>query len=76
MRLLAPLLLLLPLAFAAEVETEYTVKNECTRKTKRGDKISVHYRGTLLSDGSEFDSSYNRNSPLSFVVGNGQVIKG
>lgn len=26
--------------------------------------------------GSEFDASYNRNQPLSFAVGKGQVIKG
>lgn len=49
---------------------------ECTRKTQRGDTISVHYRGTLAADGSEFDASYNRGQPLSFVVGQGQVIKG
>jgi hypothetical protein len=36
----------------------------------------VHYRGTLESDGSEFDASYNRGQPLSFTVGQGQVIKG
>ena len=33
-------------------------------------------RGTLESDGSEFDASYNRGQPLSFKVGSGQVIKG
>lgn len=33
-------------------------------------------RGTLASDGSEFDASYNRGQPLSFKVGSGQVIKG
>jgi FK506-binding protein 2 len=38
--------------------------------------IHVHYRGTLQSDGSEFDASYNRGQPLSFTVGQGQVIKG
>lgn len=36
----------------------------------------MHYRGTLGSDGSEFDASYNRGQPLSFTVGQGQVIKG
>jgi FK506-binding protein 2 len=46
------------------------------RKTQVGDKVNVHYRGTLESDGSEFDASYNRGSPLSFAVGTGQVIKG
>ena len=43
---------------------------------KPGDKVDVHYRGTLEKDGSEFDASYNRGTPLSFHVGKGQVIKG
>ncbi|KAL9065716.1 MAG: hypothetical protein Q9161_008051 [Pseudevernia consocians] len=74
---LLPLLtLLLPLALAAEVTTEHTVQNTCTRQTQRGDSISVHYRGTLAADGSEFDASYNRGKPLDFTVGKGQVIKG
>lgn len=48
----------------------------CSRKTKSGDSIDVHYRGTLASDGSQFDASYDRGTPLSFVVGTGRVIKG
>ena len=74
---LATIFSLLPfLTLAAEVETEYLVTNTCSRKTLRGDTISVHYRGTLASDGSEFDASYNRGQPLTFTVGRGQVIKG
>lgn len=42
----------------------------------KGDKIAVHYKGTLAADGSEFDASYNRGQPLTFHVGKGQVIKG
>ncbi|KAL8835397.1 MAG: hypothetical protein Q9170_003325 [Blastenia crenularia] len=77
MRFLTLVLLpLLPFALAAEVTTEYTHTNECSRKTQRGDSIQVHYRGTLASDGSEFDASYNRGQPLGFTVGNGMVIKG
>ncbi|KAL8708578.1 MAG: hypothetical protein Q9220_006513 [cf. Caloplaca sp. 1 TL-2023] len=69
----------LPLSILAQqssVTTEYTHTNECARKTKRGDTIEVHYRGTLASDGSEFDASYNRGQPLEFTVGRGMVIKG
>jgi len=37
------------------------------------DTVVAHYRGTLL-DGREFDSSYARNEPTTFPLGN--VIKG
>ncbi|MFC1734539.1 FKBP-type peptidyl-prolyl cis-trans isomerase [Candidatus Hydrogenedentota bacterium] len=42
-------------------------------KPKATDKVTVHYKGTLI-DGAEFDSSYKRGEPASFPL-NG-VIKG
>merc|ERR1712142_882040 len=48
----------------------------CEMKSRKGDKLSMHYTGTLHSDGSQFDSSYDRGDPLSFTLGAGQVIKG
>ena len=38
-----------------------------------GDKVKVHYKGTLI-DGTEFDSSYKRGTPATFPVTG--VIKG
>ena len=45
------------------------------KKAEKGNMVSVHYKGQL-SDGTVFDSSYKRNSPLDFQVGVGQVIAG
>ena len=42
---------------------------------QKGEKVSVHYRGTL-QDGTAFDNSYDRGAPLQFMVGVGQVIPG
>ena len=61
---------------AVEVGIEVTVPVECERKTKNGDNIQVHYRGTLAADGSQFDASYDRGQPLPFKLGAGRVIKG
>lgn len=43
-------------------------------QVQKGDKVNVHYHGRL-NDGTTFDSSEGRE-PLSFIAGEGQVIKG
>lgn len=40
-----------------------------------GDAVLVHYTG-YLDDGSMFDTSHERNEPLSFTIGSGDVIRG
>jgi peptidylprolyl isomerase len=44
-------------------------------KAKKGKNVKVHYRGKL-TDGSVFDSSFERNQPIEFPVGVGHVIAG
>ena len=45
------------------------------RTAEKGKTVSVHYKGQLV-DGTVFDSSYKRNSPIDFALGVGQVIPG
>ena len=48
---------------------------ECDRKVKDGDSVTVHYTGKL-TNGEEFDSSIPRNQAFSFRIGQGMVIQG
>eukprot|EP00894_Picocystis_sp_ML_P001785 jgi/Pico_ML_1/52302/g3029.t1 len=80
MRILVSLLALAG-AMAAEkdvAELQIGIKHKpetCDRKIEKLDKVSIHYTGKLV-DGKVFDSSYKREEPLKFVIGNGAVIQG
>ena len=57
-----------------ETGLQYKVVTAGTGKSPTtGDKVKVHYRGTLI-DGTQFDSSFDRGEPATFGVT--QVISG
>ncbi|KAA0135906.1 MAG: FKBP-type peptidyl-prolyl cis-trans isomerase [Gimesia chilikensis] len=43
------------------------IKSGSGKTPKLDDRVTTHYRGTLI-DGTEFDSSYKRNQPATFPV--------
>jgi peptidylprolyl isomerase len=65
-----------PTAVTTPSGLKYVVVAEGAGETpKQGSLVTVHYTGKLLN-GKKFDSSHDRNQPIDFPVGRGQVIKG
>ena len=57
----------------AELQVETLHKpSECARQARRGDMLSMHYRGSL-DDGSEFDSRYVAGRLLTVPPADGAV---
>merc|ERR1711924_479491 len=59
-----------------------TKKASCANPVKAGDKLTMHYTGTIDpqsatgTKGKKFDSSLDRGTPFTFTLGQGQVIQG
>ncbi|MDL1913364.1 MAG: peptidylprolyl isomerase [Bergeyella sp.] len=45
------------------------------KKVEQGNSVFVHYVGKL-TNGTEFDNSFERGEPIEFTAGKGQVIRG
>ena len=50
--------------------------SEVAAEVVAGQTIRVHYTGVKLSDGEQFDSSWERGEPTEFPIGVGSVITG
>ncbi len=55
-----------------EIEDQITGDGD---EAQAGHTVEVHYTGWLV-DGTQFDSSHDRNQTFSFKLGAGQVIQG
>ena len=63
-------------AISTESGLKYVILKEGDgEKPQSGQTVSVHYSGYLV-DGTKFDSSYDKNKPIEFSLGKGEMIKG
>jgi FKBP-type peptidyl-prolyl cis-trans isomerase FklB len=51
------------------------IKDASGKKASGDDTVEINYRGTLI-DGTQFDSSYEAGSPVTFRLSDGHVIAG
>jgi peptidylprolyl isomerase len=62
-------------AAPAKLETKEIIKGTGA-EAKAGESVTVNYVGVLYNGGKEFDASWKRSEPFTFMLGKGQVIPG
>ena len=60
---------------ANKIQFEVIKPGDALNYPKKGDSVAMHYTASL-EDGVVFDNSYNRSHPITFILGEGQVIPG
>ncbi|KAJ3103579.1 hypothetical protein HDU97_009999 [Phlyctochytrium planicorne] len=65
-----------PVSADAEGLKKRIVKEGSGDPIPKDSQVTVNYTGYIWPDGPKFDSSYDRQRPLKFKVGRGEVIKG
>jgi FKBP-type peptidyl-prolyl cis-trans isomerase len=55
----------------------YIIENSgADPKPSEGSKMTIHYRGTFLADGKQFEASYDRGQPMDFNYKINRMIPG
>ncbi|RWS19293.1 hypothetical protein B4U80_08386 [Leptotrombidium deliense] len=57
------------------VEVHTLKQGDGSKFPNTGQTVVIHYTGTF-QDGTRFDSSRDRGTPLKFKIGKGEIIKG
>jgi FK506-binding protein 2 len=60
---------------AEDLKIDVTLPVVCDRKTQKGDRVQMHYRGTLKDSGKQFDASrFLRLASTSMIVAKHMLI--
>ena len=64
--------------FISELKKRILSGEDClsVQKAQKGDEVTVHYEGRLKSNGFKFDSSLDRDDPITFELGTNLVVAG